>query len=130
MTATNGWPGEPGVPLNPEKEGWHWVHRRGWTKPMVWWPSKNSPLGGWWEGGLSKPHEIAEMTYLGPCLTPDQATALQSRVAELETALQFIKDAPDEERKPNFDNMGSYEAGLRYCAAFASAALTEGKKDE
>ncbi len=130
MTETNGWPGKPGVPLKPEKEGWHWVHRRGWTKPMVWWPSKNSPIGGWWEGGLSKPHEIAEMTYLGPCLTPDEATALQSRVAELETALQFIKDAPDEERKPNFDNMGSYEAGLRYCAAFASAALTEGKKDE
>ena len=84
MTTTNTWPGKPGVPLKPEKEGWHWVHRRGWTKPMVWWPSKNSPLGGWWEGGLSKPHEIAEMTYLGPCLTPDEATALQARVAELE----------------------------------------------
>ena len=55
--------------------------------------------------------------------------ALQKRVAELETALQFIKDAPDEERKPNFNNMGSYEAGLRYCAAFARAAL-KGKKDE
>ena len=54
--------------------------------------------------------------------------ALQKRVAELETALQFIKDAPDEERKPNFDNMGSYESGLRYCAAFAGAAL-EGKKE-
>ena len=55
--------------------------------------------------------------------------ALQARVAKLETALQFIKDAPDEERKPNWNNMGSYEAGLRYCAAFARAAL-EGKKDE
>ena len=55
--------------------------------------------------------------------------ALQARVAKLETALQFIKDAPDEERKPNWNNMGSYEAGLRYCAAFANAAL-EGKKDE
>jgi len=60
----------------------------------------------------------------------EEITRLRARVAELETALQFIKDAPDEERKPNFDNMGSYEAGLRYCAAFASAALTEGKKDE
>ena len=91
MTETNGWPGVPGVPLNPEKEGWHWVHRRGWTKPMVWWPSKNSPLGGWWEGGLSKPHEIAEMTYLGPCLTPDEATALQARVAELEAETKKAK---------------------------------------
>jgi len=23
----NGWPGEPGVPLNPERDGWHWVQR-------------------------------------------------------------------------------------------------------
>ena len=58
-----------------------------------------------------------------------EATALQARVAELETALQFIKDAPEEDCKPNWNNMGSYEAGLRYCAAFARAAL-EGKKDE
>ena len=55
--------------------------------------------------------------------------ALQARVAKLETALQFIKDAPDEERKPNWNNMGSYEAGLRYCAAFANAALTGGKDE-
>jgi len=50
-------------------------------------------------------------------------------VAKLETALAFIKDAPDEERKPNWNNMGSYEAGLRYCAAFANAALTGGKDE-
>ncbi len=55
--------------------------------------------------------------------------ALQKRVAKLETALAFIKDAPDEERKPNWNNMGSYEAGLRYCAAFANAALTGGKDE-
>ena len=30
-----------------------------------------------------------QCTYLGPCLTPDQATALQARVAELEGALDF-----------------------------------------
>ena len=55
--------------------------------------------------------------------------ALQARVTKLETALQFIKDAPEEDRKPNWNNMGSYEAGLRYCAAFARAALTGGKDE-
>jgi hypothetical protein len=25
MTTTNGWPGVPGVPLNPERDGWHWL---------------------------------------------------------------------------------------------------------
>ena len=119
MTETNGWPGKPGVPLKPEKEGWHWVHRRGWTKPMVWWPSKNSPIGGWWEGGLSKPHEIAEMTYLGPCLTPDQATALQARVAELERALRNIEADCCSDCPPS-------HGAIKYACRDA----LEGKKDE
>ena len=55
--------------------------------------------------------------------------ALQARVAKLKTALQFIKDAPEPDRKPNLNNMSSYEAGLRYCAAFARAALTGGKDE-
>ena len=37
-----------------------------------------------------------ECTYLGPCLTPDQATALQARVAELEKALKRWIEADDE----------------------------------
>jgi hypothetical protein len=86
--APGGWQGEPGVPLNPEREGWHWIHRKGWNKPRpaVWWPSRNSPLGGWWDGRqIVGPNEIAEMTYLGPCLTPDEA-------AESEEALRFYAD--------------------------------------
>jgi hypothetical protein len=62
-------------------------------------------------------------------LHKQEIAELQKRVAKLETALAFIKDAPDEERKPNWNNMGSYEAGLRYCAAFANAALTGGKDE-
>ena len=127
MTETNTWPGKPGVPLNPGVPDAHWL--KGYTEDA--WMYDGD--GGWWGPGY--PHKLdaetvaARYSYLGPCLTPDEATALQARVAKLETALQFIKDAPDEERKPNWNNMGSYEAGLRYCAAFANAAL-EGKKDE
>ena len=72
---------------------------------------------------------VRRLQHLGDWQAADRIEALQKRVAELETALQFIKDAPDEEREPNFDNMGSYEAGLRYSAAFARAALTGGKDE-
>jgi hypothetical protein len=93
MTDTNnGWPDKPGVPMNSEKDGWHWLrssngeliaakyfaaNENGWPE----WPT--------WIGGQSP--EIARTArfhaYIGPCLTPDQATALQSRIAELEEAL-------------------------------------------
>ena len=137
MTATNGWPGKPGVPMHPEKDGRHWLIRVNGQYPEVWeWASGpdgwcaeygDKGIGAWCESeGAGHPKEIAKWYhYLGPALTPDEATALQKRVAELETALQFIKDAP----APNWNNMGSYEAGLRYCAGFARAAL-EGGKDE
>lgn len=135
MTATSGWPGVPGVPRDPEKDGWHIVQEGDLEPEHAFWRAKpwlQQTLGCWQTKGTEddfQPYEISNWRYLGPCLTFDEATALQARVTKLETALQFIKDAPEEDRKPNWNNMGSYEAGLRYCAAFARAAL-EGKKDE
>jgi hypothetical protein len=164
MTTTNGWPGEHGVPLNPEKDGWHWMKTPdNEVMPFEWRVEGECERGRWpsyWVRQDEDCWTAEECEYIGPCLTPDEVQnlrddlasaererahqhgradrnaaeyareqgkreALQKRVAKLETSLQFIKDAPDEERKPNFDNMGSYEAGLRYCAAFASAALGE-----
>lgn len=78
---------------------------------------------GWDKADERIEAQAAEITRLRA-----ERDALQARVAELEGALRFIKDAPDEDCKPNLNNMGSYEAGLRYCAAFARAAL-EGKKE-
>jgi hypothetical protein len=83
MTDTNnGWPGEPGVPLNPERDGAHRLRHQvsGLESDALW------SCGGTWRdlnGDFSIPDAAAFYDYLGPCLTPDQATALQARVAEL-----------------------------------------------
>jgi hypothetical protein len=89
MTDTNnGWPGEPGVPLNPGLPGAHWL--KGYTKDA--WMYDGD--GGWWGPGYS--HKLdaetvaARYSYLGPCLTPAEAVALQARVAELEAELRKL----------------------------------------
>ena len=86
MTDTNnGWPGKPGVPLNPEKDGWHWVVSFDAEKTIVFWHGENQGNKGYWDG---YPLWIAQdWTYLGPVLTPDEAAALIARIAELEAAL-------------------------------------------
>ena len=83
MTNTNnGLPGKPGVPRNSSETGWHWVN----GMPREWVVLDD---GGSWRfaGSDYRPHEWAHRIYRGPCLTPDEATALQARVAELEEAL-------------------------------------------
>ncbi len=96
MTDTNnGWPGKPGVPLNPEKDGAHRLRHQdsGLMADALW------SCGGTWldlSGDFSIPHAAAFYDYLGPCLTPDQATALQARVAELDQTLwQLLDDMRD-----------------------------------
>ena len=94
MTATNGWSGEPGVPLNPEKDGWHIVQEGDLEPERAFWRAKpwlEHTLGCWETKGTEddfQPYEISNWTYHGPCLAPDQATALQARVAKLEGALR------------------------------------------
>ena len=100
MTDTNnGWPDRPGVPRDPEKDGWHWLrssngeliaakyfaaNENGWPE----WPT--------WRGGQSP--EIARTArfhaYIGPCLTPDEATALQKKgCARDQNTTQFCAEA-------------------------------------
>ena len=84
----NGWPDKPGVPLNPGLPGAHWI--KGYTEDA--WMYDGD--GGWWVPGYS--HNLdagtvaARYSYLGPCLTLDEAAALQARIAELQAALQDI----------------------------------------
>jgi hypothetical protein len=68
----NGWPSEPGAPLNPERDGWHWFVRGDFYSLALWhrghftfqdttaWPEEFSQL---------------DMTYAGPCLTPAEVDA-------------------------------------------------------
>lgn len=92
MTANNGWRGKPGVPLNPAKDGWHWLKRisNGWETLAKWDNDWNGNGDFWWNlPGYSDPERVARIfCYLGPVLAFDEATALQKRVAELEGALK------------------------------------------
>ena len=72
----NGWPARPGVPLHPERDGWHWVARpmKG-TMPVLW----LEVAGGGWVGNHTclfalEAHK-AGWRYLGPSLTPTEVAA-------------------------------------------------------
>ena len=94
---TNGWPGKPGVPSDPEKDGGHWVQECDLEPECAFWRASlwlEHTLGCWETKGRKddfQPYEISNWTYLGPCLTPDEATALQARVAELEAETKKAK---------------------------------------
>ena len=94
MTANNGWPGKPGVPMNPERDGWHWVKTERGLAPWRWKENPESIMWefGWEAGdGVISPAYFAALgpcTYLGPVLTPDEAAALQKRCEEAERTAQ------------------------------------------
>jgi hypothetical protein len=131
MTDTNnGWPGKPGVPLSPKQNGAHKIGRYF----LIWRADTQDYVNH--NGNVLPPEVAFALPYLGPCLTPDQATALQARVAELEGAL---KDAA-----ASVGEWGAYASqylqekwGLpgevaRYVAIAEgkNAGAKEGKKDE
>jgi hypothetical protein len=65
----NGWPdaSKPGVPLNPERDGWHWVLQDTYGFPVRW----DAAAEAWHTRTFILPHVFAELRdYLGPCLTP------------------------------------------------------------
>ena len=87
----NGWPDRPGVPLNPERDGWHWVedtvdgvgtghieavYYAVWDVPIWYRSGKGSPI--------TKPKE---WRYLGPCLTPEEIAAKDAEIARLRADL-------------------------------------------
>jgi hypothetical protein len=95
----NGWPGKPGVPMNPEREGWHWVQR-------VRNSSTRQPMVAFWSGDWNGSIEFAwcvdgysdsddkfgdDFCYLGLCLTPAEVDAriAQARRDALEEAMEI-----------------------------------------
>ena len=83
-----GWPDptRPGVPLNPERDGWHWLRRNdsGGVVATVW----------CWGFGWGEPIEDTHAwTYLGPCLTPSevQSQLAAARRAALEEAANIVE---------------------------------------
>lgn len=82
MTATNGWPGKPGVPMNPDRSGAHILG----SHVLIWRASIGDYING--NGNVMPPEVACAWPYRGPCLTPDEVAVLQARVAELEEALR------------------------------------------
>jgi hypothetical protein len=72
MTENNNWPGKPGVPLNPERDGPHWL--KGITEDACMWEDE-----GWYIPGYS--HKLdaetvaSRYSYLRPCPTPAEVEA-------------------------------------------------------
>lgn len=78
-----GWPDpqRPGVPLHPERDGWHWLlgSLEAHPRPHLW-LAEDGGTPCWWRPG----HEVSAATmrhaaiYLGPCHTPSEATAREA----------------------------------------------------
>ncbi len=74
----NGWPdvSKPGMPLNPERDGWHWLHHPEDLRPIATpWVAE---ISAWCSGAAYSPQGVVELgfRYLGPCLTPAEVAAL------------------------------------------------------
>ncbi len=87
----NGWPGKPGVPLNPEQNRRHWLSLLGGednAEAMKW-------LGleiGWDDTDWSTEDFGLHARYLGPCLTPAEVDALQTENARMQSRVAKLKE--------------------------------------
>ena len=82
MTNPNNWPDpdKPGVPLNPERDGWHWLQTGGLTFPVSW----DFLAKMWHTSVFLGPEEIKNLwQYIGPCLTPDEVAAREQAASSV-----------------------------------------------
>jgi hypothetical protein len=126
-TDPNGWPdaSKPGVPLHPERNGWHWLHHPEDIRPIVQpWDAEHA---SWISGAMHSPQGVADLgfRYLGPCLLPDAlARALdQARREGMEAAARIAQSV----RVPFRDHdPAKYEIGVEIAAAIRAAMEKEG----
>ena len=121
MTNTTGWPddAQPGYPVHPERDGWHWIN----GTPRQWEVWDDGP--SWALADLFyKPSEWAHRTYLGPCLTPTEITALvdQARREEREACVEIADGGygflPSYEHEPDLSPHTAWDyAGQAIAAA-------------
>lgn len=111
-------PNKPGVPLNPERDGFHWLFDPENKKsyPEMW----VAEIGAWAVGDVWTPGMVAEMSvhYQGPVLTPSEIDTLRAENARMGEALVYIGDVCIRHDKGD-------EAGrvLGYISDLARAAL-------
>ena len=89
----NGWPGEPGVPMNPERGGWHWCQITKNVLAPIYWNTQN-----WWDIDSWNGSPIA---YIAPVLTPAEVDArvAQARRDALEEAARWHDEQASEAQR-------------------------------
>ena len=90
----NDWPGEPGLPLNPQKPGIHWLLNPDNDPIVTFWACDAWEL----REGATTARKVAQdgWRYLGPCLPPETANALIS-ACEDALAVEIEAGFPDSE---------------------------------
>lgn len=97
---TNGWPNpeRPGVPANPERDGWHWVKDFDENiAPWRWCAADEFDPHGCWIKDASEDVPLSragrDCEYLGPCLTPSEVAALvEAARADAARAKALMRD--------------------------------------
>jgi hypothetical protein len=107
-------PENPGVPLNPERDGRHWLFdaESNVSFPEFW----VAGMGAWAVGDAWTARMVVEMGlhYQGPVLTPAEAAILRAENARLREALEEIaSDDFDRSFTP------SIKAAMQKCARAA-----------
>jgi hypothetical protein len=102
MTDPNNWPdpAKPGYPLNPERDGWHWLAQADCNPCPAYWRAAQEE---WMQGGLicigtahvkylCGDHFVGGVRYIGPCLTPAEVEAREqaARREGMEEAAQEV----------------------------------------
>ena len=101
MSDNNGWSGKPGVPLNPERDGAHWISLLGGkdnAQVIEWFADAMC----WDETDWTTEDFGLHARYLGPCLTPAE---VEARIATahkdaLEEAALVAENEPEPEGEP------------------------------
>jgi len=92
--AMSGWPDpdKPGVPLNSDRHGWHWLLQPVTERPWIiaWNPDWNywGAFPGISPNDMGHP-KLRGYKYLGPVLTPAEADALRAENARLREELTW-----------------------------------------
>ena len=135
----NTWPNpdRPGIPLNPERDGWHWLKTGHGVAPWLW---RDDPQALTWGMGwetneeVFAPGDIARVPgtiYLGPVLTPDETAALQKRCEEAERERDALRrdtsqQVTTDEMVRRLQHLGDWQAADRIEALQKRVAELEG----
>lgn len=95
-----GWPdaSKPGVPLEPQRDGWHWLQFNDDRPiPTAW----IAEIDAWASGAAYSPEGVVELgfRYVAPCLTPAEVAArvAAARREGVEAALAAVDAEPEPE---------------------------------